>query len=234
MSAWLVFAPSRTDDDALINRAWIAAQTIACAPRPPTVLDGTGAVRAALEAHVRATPELSGLAFFGHGASDRLFDANRSPADSDGPAAIDTENVHLLRGCWIHAFACLSGMTLATRAVALGAALYVGYQTPLDVGWTVPPPAEREFVEMVTCVTLALLAGERDERKLKATVSRTVDAFFIALESVPDVDQIPGWMWLHKLGQDLVDSLVVVRAGVAIASRAPAPVPQPRGGWEPA
>lgn len=65
---------------------------------------------------------------------------------------------------------------------------------------------------MVTCVTLALLEGERDERKLQATVSRAVDAFFIALESVPDVEQIPGWMWLYKLGQDLVDSLVVVRS----------------------
>jgi len=43
-------------------------------------------------------------------------------------------------------------------------------------------------------------------------VSRAVDAFFLALESVPDVDQVPGWMWLYKLGQDLVDALVVVRS----------------------
>jgi len=162
VSAWLVFAPSRADDDALVNSAWIAAQTVARARRPPAVIGGTGAVRAALEAHVQATPELSGLAFFGHGSTDRLFDANRAPNESDGPAAIDTDNVHLLRGCWIHAFACLSGMTLATRAVVLGAALYVGYQRPLDVGWSAPPPAEQEFVEMVTCVTLALLEGERD------------------------------------------------------------------------
>jgi len=56
---------------------------------------------------------------------------------------------------------------------------------------------------MVTCVTLALLEGERDERTLKGTVSRAVDAFFLALESVPDVDQVPGWMWLYKLGQTL-------------------------------
>jgi hypothetical protein len=214
VTAWLVFAPSRTGDDALLNSAWIAAQTIASAPHPPAVIEGSGAVRAALEAHVRATPELSGLAFFGHGARDRLFDASRSPADPDGPAAIDTENVHLLRGCWIHAFACLSGVTLAERAVVLGATIYVGYRRPLDVGWTVPPPAEREFIEMVTCVTLALLAGERDERKLLGAVSRAVDAFFLALEAVPDVDQLPGWMWLHKLGQDLVDALVVVRSGV--------------------
>jgi len=213
VTAWLVFAPSRSDDDALLNSAWIAKQTIARAPRPPAVIDGTGAVRAALEAHVQANPELSGFAFFGHGASDRLFDANRSPADPHGSAAVDTENVHLLRGCWIHAFACLSGMRLATRAVVLGAALYVGYQRSLDVGWTVPPPAEREFIDMVTCVTIALLEGERDERKLKSIVSGAVDAFFIALEAVPDVDRIPGWMWLHKLGQDLVDSLVVVRTG---------------------
>jgi hypothetical protein len=87
---------------------------------------------------------------------------------------------------------------------------------------------------MVTCVTLALLDGERDERKLLATVSRAADAFFLALEAVSDVDQIPGWMWLHKLGQDLVDSLVVVRAGAATASGGPAPVPHPHGRREPA
>jgi len=125
VSAWLVFAPSRADDDALVNSAWIAAQTVARARRPPAVIGGTGAVRAALEAHVQATPELSGLAFFGHGATDRLFDANCAPNDSDGPAAIDTDNVHppawIAGSMHLHA---LSGMTLAMRAVVLGAALY--------------------------------------------------------------------------------------------------------------
>lgn len=210
MSAWLVLAPERLDDDALTRSAWIAQQTIDRAPHPPAVLAGSDAVRVAFEQHVRATPELTGVAFFGHGAKDRLFDANRPP-QKDSPAAIDTENVALLRGCWIYAFACLSGTMLARHAVELGAAIYVGYQQPLDVGWNFPPPAEREFIEMVTCVTLALLAGERDERTLRAMASRAADAFFEALEKVPDAQDWPGWMWLHKLGQDLVDSLVVVR-----------------------
>jgi hypothetical protein len=173
-------------------------------------LTGAQAVRAALEARVSESPNLTGLAFFGHGGEDRLFDADRAPA-MDGPALLDRTNVGLLRRCWIHAFACSSGKTLADQAIANGIAIYVGYRCALDVGWAFPPPAEREFVDLVTCTTLALLAGERDERALRRQVSRAADQFVDALGSLPDGDTWRGWMWLHALAQQLVDDMVVAR-----------------------
>jgi hypothetical protein len=208
VSAWLVVAPERADDAALSSSAWIARATIRRAPVAPATLTGTDAVRAIFEQHVAGTPGLTGVAFFGHGAEDRLFDADRVP-QADGPGLLDSGNVALLRGCWVHAFACWSGKTLAAHAIEQGIAIYVGYRRPLDVGWSSPPSAEREFVELVTCTTLALLAGERDERTLRAKASRAADDFVEALEALPDAQKSQGWLWLHALAQQLVDNLVV-------------------------
>ena len=207
MTAWLVIAPERADDDALRNSAWIAQCTIRCAKIAPATLAGAGAVRAAFERHVAATPGLAGLAFFGHGAEDRLFDAERAPR-ADGPGLLDSSNVALLRGCWVHAYACWSGKTLAAQAVEQGITIYVGYRRPLDAGWTCPPWAEQALVDLVTCTSLALLAGERT---LRANASRAADVFVTAPEAAPDAPTWPGWMWLHALSQQLVDDMVVAR-----------------------
>lgn len=211
MSTWLVFAPQRSDDEALTSSAWVAEQTMArLSHRPPLVLQGAQAVRSELAAALQAQNALEGVAFFGHGGPDRLFDANRSPTDPNGPAALDTDNVALCAGRWVYAFACWSGQQLAARAVYQGVSLYVGYRVPLEVGWTVPPPASPEFVDLVSCITAALLAGERDERTLRAKASAAADRFIEALNQIPEADLPPGWMWLHKLAQDLVDQLAVV------------------------
>lgn len=211
MSTWLVFAPLRSDDEALHNSAWVAEQTIArLSDRPAHALRGSQAVRSELEAALQTIQTLQGIAFFGHGGVDRLFDANRSPSDPSGPAALDTENVALCARRWIYAFACWSGQQLATRAVLQGVEIYVGYRQPLDVGWSVPPPAAPEFVKLVSCVTQALLEGERDEQCLRKRVDKAANQFFTALDQIEGADQLPGWMWLHKLAQDLVDCLVVI------------------------
>lgn len=210
MTVWLMVAPEHPDDEALPNTAWIAQQTIATAPRAPIALTGRGAVRLTFERLVSATPALEGVAFLGHGFEDRLFDADRVPC-ADGPALLDADNIALLRGCWVHAFACWSGLTLAAKAVAQGVAIYVGYHRSLDAGWEFPPSATPEFVELVTCTTRALLAGERDERALRANASRAADDFYLALEALPDAQRSRGWMWLHALAQQLVDDMVVAR-----------------------
>lgn len=210
MSTWLVFAPQRSDDPALENSAWVAEQTMArLAHRPALSLFASHATRAALSAALAQPSALEGIAFFGHGGVDRLFDANRSPTDPSGPAALDAANVALCAGRWIYAFACHSGQQLAALAVQHGVTIYVGYRRPLDVGWSVPPPAERELVDLVSCATAALLEGERSEPALRARVDAAASRFVEALEQIEGADELPGWMWLHKLAQDLVDGLVV-------------------------
>lgn len=215
MTSWLVLAPERPDDDTLPVTAWIARQTLARASQTPDVLTGDAAVRSAFERYVAAQPNLGGVAFFGHGAGDRLFDANRPPMAA-GPAVVDGENIALLRGCWVHALACDSGSSLAISAVEQGVAIYVGYCRPLDAGWEFPPSAEREFIDLVTHTTLALLSGERDERALRSGASHAADAFVLALEELPDNRRTKGWMWLHALAQQLVDDMVVRRSPVAL------------------
>ncbi|MEZ4389750.1 MAG: hypothetical protein R3A48_01540 [Polyangiales bacterium] len=214
MSAWLLIAPSRDDDAALAATRWISEVTRERATPAPRALLGHEAVRGGMEEMLRADPSLRGVAFFGHGAEDRLFGADRAPG-APGPSRLDAQNVALLDGRWVHAFACLSGLSLARRAARAGAEIFVGYRRPLDAGWSAPPSAPTSFADVVTSTTLALLQGQRDERELRANVSRAVDVFFEDLESVPDDDRSPGWMWLYALAQQLVDDMVVETGSAA-------------------
>ncbi len=210
MTEWLVVAPERPDDETLAVTAWIARETAARAATAPVVLAGRAAVRSVFEQRLAERADLAGLAFFGHGGEDRLFDADR-PAGADAPALLDRDNVGRLRGFWVHAFACSSGKQLATHAVEQGVTIYVGYERPLDAGWDCPPSAAPELVALVTSTTFALLEGERDERSLRARASRAADDFFWALEALPDDQRTGGWIWLHALAQQLVDSMIVAR-----------------------
>jgi len=123
MTTWLVVAPERANDEALAATAWIARETAARAPIAPAMLTGSGAVRAAFEQRLAEGGELAGLAFFGHGGEDRLFDADRA-ALGVGPAILDHDSVGRLRGFWIHAFACWSGKQLAADALAQGVEIF--------------------------------------------------------------------------------------------------------------
>lgn len=208
MTLWLVVAPLRDDDEALANTTWIAQRTLERAPEAAIELVGGAITRALLEAEIARTPEVRGLAFFGHGGTDRLFGADRPPG-CDGPALIDGGNIGLLSGGWIHAFACWSGVALAEQAARSGVRIYVGYRRPLDAGWECPPSAEAEFVRLVTCTTFSLLEGKRDEREIRRDASGAADDFFLALEEVPDEQKSGRWMWLYALAQQLVDDMVV-------------------------
>lgn len=211
MTAWIVVAPERDDDDALAQSAWIARQTMVASPSPVTLV-GASAVRAAFENLVGKHGGLRGVAFFGHGVDDRLFDADRAPG-ADGPALLDVDNVALLRECWVHAYACRSGAALADMAVERGVAIYVGYCRPLDTKWPspLPSPIEEALTALVTAVTLALLAGCRDERQLLAAADRAASVLVERLLALPD-EHYPPFMWLNVLAQELVDHMVVRRA----------------------
>ena len=214
MMQWMIVAPHRDDDEGLGRSRWVAMETFIRVFRPASpvkvFLQNGDAIRATFEVTLQNNPDIEGLAFFGHGAEDRLFDANRPPK-TNGPALLDSDNLHMLRGKWIHAFACWSGKKLAIEAVLNGISIYVGYRRPLDVGWAFPPSATNEFKNLVTCTTRALASGERDERALQTNASRAADEFFIALESIPDEHRSSGWIWLHALAQQLVDDMVVCR-----------------------
>lgn len=209
MKPWLLVAPERPDDTSLPAASRIARETAARAPLGPTVLAGRGAVRAAFEGLLDATPGLAGLAFFGHGADDRLYDADRPP-EGKGPALLDRENVSRLRGFWIHAFACWSGNALATHAVESGAEIYVGYKRPLDAVTEVPADVVEAFLALVTTTTLALVQGERDERALRGRASLAADDLYLVLETLPD--DTPGLIWLYPLAEALVDDMIVARS----------------------
>ncbi len=159
MTWWLIVAPLREDDDALRTTRWIARVTAErVSPRPTLLLD-VDARRARLSECLAVPPSPGGVAFFGHGSDDRLFDVDRAP-EADGPSLLDLENIHTCKGWWVHAFACRSGARLARAAADAGVDVYVGYQRPLDACWTPPHGAEEAVARLVTCTTAALAAGE--------------------------------------------------------------------------
>lgn len=211
MITWLVVAPMRSDDDSLPNSEWVAQTTLRHVLSAPIVLSGETATRSNFERIVGEHQPLTGMAFFGHGAEDRLYDAERPPK-ATGPALLDHDNIGLLVNCWIHAFACWSGVKLAHRAVVQGVEIYVGYRRPLDVAWEFPPSAASEFENLVTATTKSLLAGERDEHQLQANAARAADEFVLALERIPEKTRSRGWIWLHALAAQLVDDMVVAKA----------------------
>ena len=77
MSGWLVFSPSATGQvDELVPARWAAQQVLARRADAASLTD-EGATRAGLEAAL--TPDIAGVAFYGHGNEDSLV-------GSDGPA----------------------------------------------------------------------------------------------------------------------------------------------------
>ena len=122
----------------------------------PLLLEGERARRGALEQALAG--EVRGLAFFGHGAEDRLLDAS-------GTAALDERNLACVRGRWVHAFACRAGDHLAGPAAAAGVHCFVGYESALNVDWSpdeIPGPIRDAFIRLVTQTTLELARGVLD------------------------------------------------------------------------
>ncbi len=203
--SWLIMAPDRSDDEALTNSSQVARWTASHASKPRT-LTGADATRAALEAHIG---DVGGVAFFGHGDHDRLFDADRPPGEA-GPALLDSDNVSILKGRWFHAFACMSGLHLGELARSNGAAVYVGYRQNLNVSFpsVLPERVQEAFIRVVTSTTFALADGVRNAAELQRAASRAADALVDLLLAA----ELPfeGEMAVHILSQQLVDAMCVV------------------------
>jgi hypothetical protein len=227
VSGWLIFAPTRADDQALANSAAVAERHRGIVPGSSLVIVGPAATRDALEDALTVVPSPTGLAFFGHGNTNRLLDANYMHGVDPPSCALDFRNVYRARGMWVHAFACLSAVELARRAVEDGVELYAGYRRPVNVSWTEPAPAEPQFCRLVTALTQALVEGERDPTRLRATVSAAADTFLEALMAADAVEPEPCFMALNILVQNLVDDLEIL-AGASPSARAePPPTPTP-------
>lgn len=199
MTAWLIFAAWREDDDALWNSHWIAEQTARLSPHAPTILARDDAVREALEAAL-GRAEIQGVALFGHGRPDAVM-------GSDRREALDLANLHLLHRRWAHAVACLTGKVLVPAATH--ADVFVGYDVPLIVNWTVadlPAELSDRITEMVTATTLGLLQGLRTKVDLQRNAARAAEAVSEwLLENADEGDHLG----VHILAQQLVERMVL-------------------------
>lgn len=206
----LLFDAYAPGDGALANSHWIAERTSERLGDHAATLTHPDAVRANLESSLCAEG-LRGLAVFGHGDSGRLHTtlrmqhreglraarAESSEAGavygSDDEPALDVDNLALLRGLWCHALACNVGLSLADRAMALGASCFVAYETSLTPEYETDalPAALRAHLEaLVTATTLNLHAGVREEAALKRCVLEASDA----LEAWLDEDAGAAWV----------------------------------------
>ncbi len=203
MSRWILFAPLVDGDEALVNARWVAAQTEARLPAPSPVIDGTGAVRAALERAYMVEPGPFAVALFGHGDQTAVYGADDEPA-------LDATNVC---GEWVHAFACRTGDQLAHEAAARGVNCYLGYRVSLLVGWSIddlPYELRDRLAALVTAATAALLRGTRSRRALQREVSDAADALVDWINTyAPDEH-----LGLGVLADMLVDRLVLTGSAV--------------------
>lgn len=169
MTPWILFAPTVEGDAALANAHWIACQTGSLSPAPAAWIEGSAATRAALDAAMGAHGGAAGLCLFGHGDTDAVYGADDAPA-------LDRHN---LRGRWVHAFACRTGLGLARTARERGVGCYLGYDVALLVGWSIEslhPELRARLAGLVVAASAALLRGVRARRVLLREVSDAADA----------------------------------------------------------
>lgn len=215
----VVFAPTRTGDEALVCTRWMAEHTLAMLRNeniePLPILDAQ-ATRAKLESSI--TGPVQGLALLSHGrgapigsaGSRGLVMGDEAILGADGAAALDRNNLHITRGRWVHAIACYAGAEFGALAGDAGASCFVGYDCALNVHWEpadLPAGVEPLMRELVTVTTRNLALGVRDLRALK------VDAERIA-------DKITAWCgehedettWIEIMAQQLVSRMRYYRA----------------------
>lgn len=180
MSAVLLLVPM-SPDDVLRRSRWIADRTAARLMAHDHEVDRLEGARCVNAEVVHATTG-DGVAIFGHGQADHIQGSDERPLYSGDAASA-------LRGRWVHALACEAAEELGPRLVRAGASSFVGYRNRLTPRWGPPeelPPALVPLLEeVVTCVTVALAAGEDRPEILKARLSRARDAVTLWLEDNP-------------------------------------------------
>lgn len=167
-----VLVVATSGDPSLANSYWIAEQNALRLKQ-----DETTVVHRVVDADVtRASFEgalghdIQGIAAFTHGqAHDTRHGLHDALLGVEGESILDGDNVALLAGRWVHAFACRSGVELPGLAVAAGSTCFVGYEIALLVEWSpeeIPAPIRTAFIALVTEVTWQLANGARDQKSI--------------------------------------------------------------------
>lgn len=140
---------------------------------------------------VQGTPLLAddgrGVAYFGHGDPHGIF-------DDLGRALFAGDEVKVLEGRWVHAFACLSAHHFGPRVQATGATRFVGYTLRLPANWSeeeLPGEVLPMAREAVSAVTLALAAG-RPPEEVREGLRLAVEAVNLWFLDHPEHDEEVG------------------------------------------
>lgn len=171
------------------------------------VHDITPPLRRQLEIALESVAE--GFLAFCHG-KERSLEGRRDSSSIQVQAVLDESNVHLLRGRWVYAFACRTGVELAGVAIAAGARCYAGYESAIVMEFraedltTIPADVLDAWIELVTETPLLIARGVSDEIAIK----RRINA--LSRPVIKWCDENPGRArGLQILAQQLVSRLVV-------------------------
>ena len=169
-------------DPALVNSHWVAERTAHRLGAVAHSLQGSAVTRTQVEQHLKDA-SVTGVVYCGHGRADALVYA--------GNAVFDLHNLATIGPRWFHAFACNSGNRLALTAPREGVDVYLGYNRPVVVEWTVehlPEALATVLEDIVTVATLRLHQGVRSRRDLANAVETAYDAWIawcLAHEDAP-------------------------------------------------
>lgn len=212
----LVFAPQRTPEDAALkNSRLVADWVVAMLSRRGVAVDALFDHAATGEA-LSATLSLdshAALTAFGHGDQWSIKDAR-------GGDAVHRENLHLLTGRVVYAFACQTGDELARHAMEAGARCYAGYRTSVIVQWdlrSLHADIHPSLIALATHAAGRVLEGVWDLSQLQRELSDLADVLTLKLQAHDQDD-----MGLYGFMTGLVDNLVVLSAA---ADPSPAPAP---------
>ena len=167
LDAWL------PDDPALVNSHWVAERTHEVLVEHEVGFEVVVVADQINQDRIRAelaTPH-DGFAYFGHGRDCVLY---QRCDERDRPLPLlDGGDISLIGHRWFHAFACLTGNTLAFDAVDHGVAAYLGYNIAVNVEWEplqLPTEVAARLRDLVTTATLMLALGERSRQSIGRAV----------------------------------------------------------------
>ena len=201
MADIVVFAPTRPGDESLAQARWIAERNILAlqeVPRSCVCVVDDQAHRQNLEKALATESE--GVAFFGHGRLEQ----SGALMGADGLPALDRDNITLLRGRWVHAFACSLGSTELPVLVAENdARCFAAYRTAIYFAWRatdIPAAIRADLEALVSSTTVLLARGVRDIVELKAAAQRHADSIENwCIEQPDDVNILPWVVFVQSL-----------------------------------
>lgn len=200
LDAWL------PGDPALVNSHWVAEQTHDVLVEHAAGFEVVVAVAHIDRETIRAelTKPHDGFAYFGHGRDCVLY--QRCDAENKPVPLLDRNDISLVGPRWFHAFACLSGNTLAFEAVDLEVAAYLGYNIAVNVEWEplrLPAEVAARLRDLVTTATIMLALGERSRQAIGRNVREAANRLQGAVHSHRAQLELRHIMGLNALANSL-------------------------------